>query len=540
MGEISSIHLQPSKNNNTAHNDRTVSPSYLLKANSLGVECNLGHKEADIYFDYLLNEATKNYTTRTGQKLQSKNYKWSAVVNIKESTTMDDLKKLASTLEKEYGWQCYQIAIHRDEGHSDKETGNTVYNLHAHLEFLMLNKGGIYCYKKRDWGIKRMKELQDLVANQLQMKRGTPASETQKKRLNHYQYRQQAQAVEEAKEEQKLQDENVFGKQIEEMNSKIVNLQNNLLQLQNDFDNAPVKTKKKLEELKSQIRKAMIDEGGFTQDEYKVLNATAISLKTQLGVKEFTVNDVIKTLLSAVSSNNKLAEKNKEIASLQAQLAEKQKEVEVIKSEVQIQTVESAPKEVPRQLTDSEIEELPKVIELSSKLEDTQNRLDEVNTLLEQEKNNIKTVKEVITTEVPRELTDDEIEELPKVIELSSKLEDTQNRLDEVNTLLEQEKNNIKTVKEVITTEVPRELTDDEIEELPRVKDLQAQIDEYEEGLTALIGRIDDEGYPEIADKIANERTITGVFEKLSDLFSDFLKGNLKKVANVIRTSFIR
>lgn len=309
MGEISSIHLQPSKNNNTAHNDRTVSPSYLLKANSLGVECNLGHKDADIYFDYLLNEATKNYTKRTGQKLQSKNYKWSAVVNIKESTTMDDLKKLASTLEKEYGWQCYQIAIHRDEGHSDKETGNTVYNLHAHLEFLMLNKGGIYCYKKRDWGIKRMKELQDLVANQLQMKRGTPASETKKKRLNHYQYRQQAQAVEEAKEEQKLQDENVFCKQIEEMNSNIVNLQNNPLQLQNDFDHAPVKTKKKLEELKSKIRKAMIEEGGFTQDEYKVLNATAISLKAQLGVNEFTVNDVIKTLLSAVSSNHKLAEK---------------------------------------------------------------------------------------------------------------------------------------------------------------------------------------------------------------------------------------
>ena len=533
MREISSIHLQPSKNNNTAHNDRTVSPSYLLKANSLGVECNLGHKEADIYFDYLLNEATKNYTKRTGQKLQSKNYKWSAVVNIKESTTMDDLKKLASTLEKEYGWQCYQIAIHRDEGHRDKETGNTVYNLHAHLEFLMLNKGGIYCYKKRDWGIKRMKELQDLVANQLQMKRGTPTSETKKKRLNHYQYRQQAQAVEEAKEEQKLQDENVFGKQIEEMNSKIDNLQNNLLQLQNDFDNAPVKTKKKLEELKSQIRKAMIEEGGFTQDEYKVLNATAISLKAQLGVNEFTVNDVIKTLLSAVSSNNKLAEKNKEIASLQAQLAEKP-----IRVEVPVETVKEII--VPRQLTDSEIEELPRVIELSSKLKDTQHRLDEVNTLLEQEKNNIKTVKEVITTEVPRELTDDEIEELPRVIELSSKLKDTQHRLDEVNTLLEQEKNNIKTVKEVITTEVPRELTDDEIEELPRVKDLQAQIDEYEEGLTALIGRIDDEGYPEIADQITKEKTVKGVFEKISEFFSDCLKGNLKKVANVIRTSLIR
>ena len=95
-------------------------------------------------------------------------------------------------------------------------------------------------------------------------------------------------------------------------------------------------------------------------------------------------------------------------------------------------------------------------------------------------------------------------------------------------------------MKEVITTEVPRELTDDEIEELPRVKDLQAQIDEYEEGLTALIGRIDDEGYPEIADQITKEKTVKGVFEKISEFFSDCLKGNLKKAANVIRTSFIR
>ena len=277
----------------------------------------------------------------------------------------------------------------------------------------------------------------------------------------------------------------------------------------------------------------MIEEGGFTQDEYKVLNATAISLKAQLGVNEFTVNDVIKTLLSAVSSNHKLAEKNNEIASLQAQLAEKP-----IRVEVPVETVKEII--VPRQLTDSEIEELPRVIELSSKLKDTQHRLDEVNTLLEQEKNNIKTVKEVITTEVPRELTDDEIEELPKVIELSSKLEDTQNRLDEVNTLLQQEKNNIKTVKEVITTEVPRELTDDEIEELPRVKDLQAQIDEYEEGISLVVGRIDDEGYTEIADQITKEETVKGVFEKISEFFSDCLKGNLKKVANVIRTSLIR
>lgn len=56
---------------------------------------------------------------------------------------MDDLKQLTLFIEKKYGWQCYQIAIHRDEGYEDKETGEIEYNLHAHLEFLMLDKDGV-------------------------------------------------------------------------------------------------------------------------------------------------------------------------------------------------------------------------------------------------------------------------------------------------------------------------------------------------------------------------------------------------------------
>ena len=155
MAEISCFSIKQTKNINITHNDRTISPSYLLQNESKGIEVNHSASEAQALYDSLLKTAVTNYTNRTHQKLQSKNYNWSAVVLIKDTTTMSDLEQLTAELKKKYGWQCYQIAIHRDEGHSDKETGNTVYNLHAHLEFLMLNKGGIYCYKKKRLGHKK-------------------------------------------------------------------------------------------------------------------------------------------------------------------------------------------------------------------------------------------------------------------------------------------------------------------------------------------------------------------------------------------------
>lgn len=92
MAELSSINIEPSKINNTEHNTRFVSPTYLLKEKSLGVEYDLNHEEAEVLYQSLLKEAVTNYTQRTGQQLQAKKLRWSAVVNIKDTTTMDDLK----------------------------------------------------------------------------------------------------------------------------------------------------------------------------------------------------------------------------------------------------------------------------------------------------------------------------------------------------------------------------------------------------------------------------------------------------------------
>ena len=207
MGNISSIHFEKSKENNVEHNDRTHKPSY-LKGTSF--ECNRSCDDARILYNALLNKAVYNYTKRTNQKPQFKeeNLRWSAVVNIKSDTTMQDLEKLSDFLNKKYGWQCYQIAIHKDEGTPlfndlqktepklDKN-GKQVYkvNLHAHLEFLMLNENGITAFKKSDFGVKKMRELQTEVADLLGMERGQENSKA--KRLNHQQYKQEQERINE-------------------------------------------------------------------------------------------------------------------------------------------------------------------------------------------------------------------------------------------------------------------------------------------------------------------------------------------------------
>lgn len=130
MAELSGINFKKSNAINTEHNDRTLPPNYLL-SDSLGVECNLSHDKARLLKNQIISSAMETYTARTGQKFQSKSYEWSAVVNLKPSSTMAEIEKLAAHLQEKYGFQCYQIAIHRDEGHIN-EQGEKVLNHHAH------------------------------------------------------------------------------------------------------------------------------------------------------------------------------------------------------------------------------------------------------------------------------------------------------------------------------------------------------------------------------------------------------------------------
>lgn len=191
MAELSSINFKKSFAINTEHNDRTLAPSYLIKKNAF--ECNTTAQHARTLKNEIINNAIQAYysTSKARNKaFQAKNFEWSAVVNIKPETTMQDLEKLAKHFSDKYKFQCYQIAIHRDEGHIN-DKGKKVINHHAHLEFITLDKEtGKQIFKMRDFTPQKMREIQSEVAEILGMQRGQDKRLSGAKRIEPRKYAQ--------------------------------------------------------------------------------------------------------------------------------------------------------------------------------------------------------------------------------------------------------------------------------------------------------------------------------------------------------------
>jgi mobilization protein len=193
MGQISSINFKKSFAINAEHNDRTLPPSYLID-NEKGAECNRSAEQARELKNQIISEAKETYTSRTGQRFQAKTYEWSAVCNIKPDTAMEDLEALAKHFNDKYGFQCYQIAIHRDEGHID-EDGKEQINHHAHLEFITLDKkSGKNNYRRELITPKVLRQIQTETAEILQMQRGQDKRLSGAERIEPRKYAKQKEA----------------------------------------------------------------------------------------------------------------------------------------------------------------------------------------------------------------------------------------------------------------------------------------------------------------------------------------------------------
>ena len=96
-----------------------------------------------------------------------------AVVVIKEDTTMLELQNLAKRLEEVLSIRVFQIAIHKDEGHTDKDTKEWKPNHHAHLvaDWQDLNTGKTLKHQSFHYS-----KMQDLTAECLNMERGISGS----------------------------------------------------------------------------------------------------------------------------------------------------------------------------------------------------------------------------------------------------------------------------------------------------------------------------------------------------------------------------
>ncbi|MDC8107123.1 hypothetical protein MTQ00_21780 [Chryseobacterium sp. B21-037] len=124
-----SINFKAVKSDSETHNFRRKTFDYIRKDLSAKNEYWLEEKLSER--SHKIEDYCKK---RSGRKLQKNAMPIrEAVVVIKEDTTMQDLHYLSKRLEEQLRIRIFQIAVHKDEGHFDKETKEWKPNCHAHL-----------------------------------------------------------------------------------------------------------------------------------------------------------------------------------------------------------------------------------------------------------------------------------------------------------------------------------------------------------------------------------------------------------------------
>lgn len=293
MGQISSINFKKSISINTEHNDRTLAPNYLIDKEK-GAECNRNAEKARELKNQIINEAIQKYTENTRQKFQAKSFEWSAVVNIKPDTTMQDLENLAKHFNDKYGFQCYQIAIHRDEGHKNTK-GEIEINQHAHMEFITLDREtGKQNFKMRDFSKQKMREIQTEVAEILQMERGKDKRLTGTKRIEPRKYAQLKEQEKAAIKETKIK----VAKQIKELKTELEAEILSKKEIKEQFEafrkeNAGQGLAKEFFRELSDEKKKQLQEPSYTQDELKAYFTELLEKHTSKKKGIFSEKEII-------------------------------------------------------------------------------------------------------------------------------------------------------------------------------------------------------------------------------------------------------
>ncbi|MDQ8143415.1 hypothetical protein [Chryseobacterium sp. CFS15] len=164
-----SINFKVVKSDSETHNFRKKTFDYIRKDLTPKNEYWMEQKIAD-----RIQKIEAYCKEKSGRKLQKNAMPVrEAVVVIKENTTMLELQNLAKRLEEELKIRVFQIAIHKDEGHTDKDTKEWKPNYHAHLvaDWQDLQTGKTLKHQSFHYS-----KMQDLTAECLNMERGISGS----------------------------------------------------------------------------------------------------------------------------------------------------------------------------------------------------------------------------------------------------------------------------------------------------------------------------------------------------------------------------
>ncbi|WP_313100348.1 hypothetical protein [Epilithonimonas sp.] len=164
-----SINFKAVKSDSETHNFRKKTFDYIRKDLTPKNEYWMEQKIADRF-----QKIEAYCKEKSGRKLQKNAMPVrEAVVVIKENTTMLELQNLAKRLEEELKIRVFQIAIHKDEGHTDKDRKEWKPNYHAHLVADWQDLGTGKTLKHQSYHYSKM---QDLTAECLNMERGISGS----------------------------------------------------------------------------------------------------------------------------------------------------------------------------------------------------------------------------------------------------------------------------------------------------------------------------------------------------------------------------
>src|SRR5690554_3127674 len=192
-----SINFKAVKSDSEIHNFRKKTFNYIRKDLTSKNEYWQEQKIAD-----RIQKIETYCKEKSGRKLQKNAMPVrEAVVVIKENTTMQELHNLSKRLEEELKIRVFQIAIHKDEGHYNKDTNEWKPNYHAHLvaDWQDLETGKTLKHQSFHYS-----KMQDITAECLGMERGISGS---KARLEAIQF--------------KIKKEEEYLKILEERKSKI-------------------------------------------------------------------------------------------------------------------------------------------------------------------------------------------------------------------------------------------------------------------------------------------------------------------------------
>ncbi|AZA88337.1 hypothetical protein EG349_16950 [Chryseobacterium shandongense] len=173
-----SINFKAAKSDSEIHNFRKKSFDYIRKDLTPNNEYWQEQKIAD-----RLQKIEAYCKEKSGRKLQKNAMPIrEAVVVIKENTTMQDLHNLSKRLEEELKIRIFQIAIHKDEGHYDKDTKEWKPNYHAHLvaDWQDLKTGKTLKHQSFHYS-----KMQDIAAESLGMERGRSGSQARLEAIDY-------------------------------------------------------------------------------------------------------------------------------------------------------------------------------------------------------------------------------------------------------------------------------------------------------------------------------------------------------------------